>query len=330
MMTGLMSNPLLFLAILFVAIAVFCIVVVVLQSVLKDQIAVEKRVNKLSLSSGIDLVDASNGVQKADNSNPLGFIFNSVAKLSYTATLKEKMQKGGMTNIKPEEFLTLKVVLVVFPALLVLLFTGTPIPALAVAVLMFIAPIIYLNRKIKKRKNQFDQQLADALMMISNSLKGGLSFPQAMEGIARDMPEPISLEFDRVVREIQFGKTQDQAITDMMNRVDSADLMIAMNAVLIQHQVGGNLADILDTIASTIKDRISIKKEINAITAQGRMSGLIISLLPAAIFAFTMIAAPSYSGVFLTDFRAMIALAVGAFMEITGYIVMNKVIEVKY
>lgn len=284
-----MNNPGVLVSILLLAVAAFGITTLVLQYVKRNQMAVERRVKNLRGTVLEDMLQPGMAPEKKEKT---GFLHN-LSKLGFVASLGDELLAANIM-VKPEEYLTIWIMMVIFPPLLIFLFTLNIVFSLLFMLIGAVIPFLYIGRKKAKKWQQFDSQLGDALLMMSNCLSGGLSFPQAMESIAREMPDPIAGEFARVINEIRFGKTMDQAINDMIVRVKSQDLMIAMNAVLIQHQVGGNLAEILATIAETVKDRIQIKKDVRVMTSQGRMSGNVIALLPIFLFIAIFAMNPSY------------------------------------
>jgi tight adherence protein B len=150
----------------------------------------------------------------------------------------------------------------------------------------FFAPRIYVSRTIQTRLLKFENQLPDTLGLWVNALRSGYSVLQSMEAIARDAPEPTATEFKRVVQEVQLGIDMEDALNHLLNRVESDDLDLVVTAVNIQREVGGNLAEILDVISHTIRERIKLKGEIRVLTAQGRVTGYIISGLPILLALF--------------------------------------------
>jgi tight adherence protein B len=155
-------------------------------------------------------------------------------------------------------------------------------------------PRFYVRTMAKKRMQTFDAQLSDTLNLWVNALRSGYSVLQAMEAIATELPAPVSVEFERVVQEVRLGLSVEQALGNMYRRVPSEDLDLVITAVNIQREVGGNLAEVLDTISYTIRERVRIKGEIRTLTAQGRASGWIISLLPIALGFILYLINPEY------------------------------------
>ena len=230
----------------------------------------------------------------------------------------------------PEEFTIMWICLTFGPSGISALLGANPIASITMAVLGCVVPLLFINFKKGKRRKAFEAQLSDALMVICNCLRSGLSFQQAIETIAKDMPAPIGVEFSRVCSEIQYGETLETALNNMANRIKSSDLLIAVSAVSIQRQTGGNLSKILDTISVTIKDRLKIKSEISALTAQGRTSGMIIGALPIVVAGMLMIIASDYMSMFFTTKVGRIMLVVAAVMEVLGFFAIRKVVSIEY
>ena len=232
--------------------------------------------------------------------------------------------------MKPEEFSLIWIVLTFVPAGLAALFQLGLMPSATLAAIGAFVPIVYIKIKKDKRRKAFEAQLGDTLIMMCNGLRSGFSFNQVMENVANDMPPPIGIEFGRVCNEIRYGATMEEALNNMCDRVKSADLMLVVSAVLIQRTTGGNLSEILSTISNTIRERIKIKGEISSITAQGRMSGLIIGALPVGIAAILMVVNPDYMSTFFTTTAGNIMLIISVVMEVLGFFAIRKVVSIEY
>lgn len=166
--------------------------------------------------------------------------------------------------------------------------------AVIFAVIGWFVPDWYVKFQQRKRITAFNNQLGDTIILMANSLRSGYSFLQTMELVGRESPPPMSVEFRRAVREVGLGVGVQDALANLLRRVPSEDLDLMITAVQIQFEVGGNLATILDTIAHTIRERVRIQGEIKTLTAMGRASGWIISLLPVALGIFIMLINPTY------------------------------------
>ena len=175
----------------------------------------------------------------------------------------------------------------------------------------------------------FNRQLGDALIIIANSLRTGYSFMQAMDMVAREMKPPISSEFSRTVKEMNLGTTTEIALGNMAKRIDSEDLDLVFTAVLIQRQVGGNLSEVLDNIARTIRERVRIRGEIRTLTAQGRMSGLIVGLLPVAMGFVIYLLNPEYIRVLFSHPIGRLMLIAATVSQVIGIILIRRIVDIE-
>jgi tight adherence protein B len=210
-----------------------------------------------------------------------------------------------------------------------LLYYRSPVMGLAGAVVGFFLPRLYVRTAQQRRLKAFNNQLADAITFIANSMRAGNSLLQAMENVAREMPPPISEEFGRVVYEVGIGLSIPQALNNMVRRVKSEDLDLMVTAVIIQHEVGGNLADILDTINETIRERVRILGEIRALTAQQRLTGYIIGFLPFGLALIIYLINRPYISNLFTDPCGLILIGVGVFMMALGFFLIRKVTQIE-
>jgi tight adherence protein B len=213
---------------------------------------------------------------------------------------------------------------------------GSPIVLLAGAFTGFLLPRFWLGHRKSSRLNAFNKQLPDTITLIANALRAGSSFLQAVELVVRESRPPISLEFGRVIREVNLGLPFEQALENMVRRVRSDDLELMATAISIQHTVGGNLAEILDSIAFTIRERIRIKGEIRTLTAQQRLSGYVVGFLPIALAFFIFLIAPEF---FEPMFRkppellglplGVLIMGFGLFMMALGFMFIRKIVDIE-
>jgi tight adherence protein B len=196
------------------------------------------------------------------------------------------------------------------------------------AVIGFFAPVIYLKMRIRSRVKAFVNQLGDTISLMSNSLRAGYSLLQTMEMVSRESPPPISDEFRRVVHEVGLGINTQEAMAHLLRRIPSDDLDLLISAINIQHEVGGNLAQILDVIGHTIRERVRIKGEINVLTAQQSISGYVITALPVVLGLALFLISPDYiSKMFVFPW---ICLPIGSgIMIVAGFFVMKKITAIE-
>lgn len=200
------------------------------------------------------------------------------------------------------------------------------------AILGFFLPRIYVKIQQGKRLVKFNDQLSDMINLMVNGLRAGYSTMQAMEAVSRELPAPICDEFRRVVQEMQLGVSMEHALDNLLRRIPSPDLDLVITAINVQREVGGNLAEILDTISHTIRERVRIKGEIRVMTAQQVYSGRFLSIMPVLLLVALYFMNREYTMIFFegeTKIIGYIALGVAVILTISGYAVMMKIAKIE-
>ncbi|MBX6343203.1 MAG: type II secretion system F family protein, partial [Thermomicrobiaceae bacterium] len=206
-----------------------------------------------------------------------------------------------------------------------------PLLGLLVGIIMagvgWMVPHWYASLRARRRTRAFVNQLGDTITLMANSLRAGYSLMQTIEMVARESSPPMSDEFRRLVREVGLGVSPQEAMAHLLRRVPSEDLDLLVTAINIQHEVGGNLAQILDVIGETIRERVRIKGEISVLTAQGKLSAYIITALPFGVGLLLFFMNPSYLlQMFVIPW---ICMPVGAFISmLVGFFVMRKIVQI--
>ncbi len=199
---------------------------------------------------------------------------------------------------------------------------------LVLAIVGYLVPNFWLSMKAKRRQKQFINQLGETITLMANSLRAGYSLLQTMEMVSRETKDPIGTEFKRVVREVGLGISHHDAMANLLRRVPSDDLDLLVTAINIQHEVGGNLAQILTTIGHTIRERVRIKGEIQVLTAQVQLSGYIITAMPIGLSIFIFVVSPDY----LMELFAWpwICMPIASLIMIfLGYLAMKKIASIE-
>ncbi len=209
---------------------------------------------------------------------------------------KELSNRLAMSGIKltATEFVWTWALTLTVPVLITLLLSKNIITCIGVGTIGLVVPPLVVYRARKKRQSEFDKQLGGSLTIMENSIKAGFSFQQAMESIAKEMPPPISTEFAKVLREVHYGSSMEEALKRLVERAKNKDLDLLVSSVLISAKVGGNLSEMLEVISYTLRDRLKIKSEVRILTTAGRTSGIIIGLLPIIIILVLMVINPDY------------------------------------
>ena len=250
-----------------------------------------------------------------------------IQKVHRSSSLDLKMLQAGLP-ILGSEFLIIELV----AAIIGFVFVGLLTMQLPVAILAFLfMPLVgwmLIQMKIRKRRKDFVNQLGDMLSMVASALRAGFSFVQAVEIVSKEMAAPMSVEVSKLIREINVGVPMETALEDINRRVECPEFELITTAVLIQRQVGGNLAQILDNISDTINERIRMKREVLALTAQGRMSAVVMALLPIALAAFLFSMHNDYFDPLLASPMGKIAIGIALLMELLGYLVIKKIVDI--
>ena len=285
---------------------------------------------------GITVLNSRNIGAKEGNEQGHGIdikkILHNTGKMfageSVTKRLESELIKADIP-LRGEEYLMLRIIAAIVPGTLVMLLTNQLIFSLLVYILAAIAPQIFVGISQQKKLRKFNYQLIDSLAIMSNSLRAGYSFMQAVELVSREMPKPIGKEFARTFREINLGTTTEEALHNLGRRMGSDDLELIITAVLIQRQIGGNLAEILDNISHTIRERVRIQGEIKTLTAQGRISGFVIGLIPPALIVLLFIVNPGYMKPLFSNPVGLAMLGAGAVSELIGILIIRKIISIE-
>jgi len=277
------------------------IVAVGIISARSEKDLVEERLGSIQNTDAYDSflsdLDQDGDAAVDDRGGTLDAIDNILSERSFGKKWRKQLARADL-KLTVAEFAAIHVVSMMgfFGAGYFVIFSGDLIFSIVAAFMGFFAPRIWVARKISTRLIRFEQQLPDTLSLWVNALRSGYSVLQSMEAIAKDAPEPTQTEFRRVVQEVQLGIDMADALEHLLIRVESPDLDLVVTAVNIQREVGGNLAEILDVISNTIRERIKLKGEIRVLTSQGRMTGYLISGLPIALAMFLNGISPGYMG----------------------------------
>ena len=235
----------------------------------------------------------------------------------------------GNIPLKGGEYLVLQVLSSIIFFLVGLTLTQKLLGGILFAVTGGIFPRLWLKSAQKKKCRRFNNQLVDVLLVLANSLRSGFSLLQAMEMVSQEMPNPISGEFQLALREMTYGTATETALVHLSERVDSDILDLLVTAMLIQRQVGGNLAEVLLNIHATIQDRLRFQQELKTLTAQGKISGYVIAALPFGIAAVLSVINPSYLSVLFTNPIGLALLAGGLISQFIGFLFIRKIISIE-
>jgi tight adherence protein B len=241
--------------------------------------------------------------------------------------LEAKLEQAGLP-MKAGEFVALTAVCAVAGGVLGAFLLANIFVALLFAVAGGLIPYAWLLRARSQRQKRMAEQLADVLSILASSLRAGHSFLQALDQVANEIKDPSAAEFHRVVSEIRLGRSVDDAMIEMADRIGSEDMRWAVMAVNIQRQVGGNLAEVLDIVANTVRERAYIHRQVRVLSAEGRISIGILAALPFGIFFYLMLVNPEYVGILFTHPIGRILLLAGLSLMAAGIYVMTRIVKI--
>ena len=248
---------------------------------------------------------------------------------------KQTLQRTAATSLQ-EMFIFVDATRLFYINVLVLLFlppviyvfTENPVLAIGSAVAVVLAPRLYVNWLKKKRTRRFEEQLPDALLMISGSLRAGAGLNVAIESMVSETQPPVSQEFDLLLREQRVGVDLDTALQNMEKRMPVQDFIMVVSGMRISREVGGNLANTLEGIADTLRKKHTMEGKIQALTAQGRMQGIVMTCLPLFLMFILKYMEPEAMAPLFNTWYGWITLAVVGVMEVVGYYFIKKIVNI--
>jgi len=265
--------------------------------------------------------------QKADWLN-VGAIVSRLAGPDFLRKQADTLASADVAW-RPGEFLTMRLSFAAIGLAVSMAITERAEIIAMLAAAGFWLPVLYIKRRKTKRQSNFDMQLPDALQLIVNSLRAGFSFNKAMEVASQASTPPISSDFASVQREVNLGASIEDALQGMARRAQSPEFDIVVSAYLIQREVGGNLAVIMEKVADTVRQRLRMRGELRVLTAQGRISGYVVGLLPIGVFGAVMVAAPDYLDPLVKTSMGRGALAFAVFWQALGVLMIKKITDIK-
>jgi len=258
-----------------------------------------------------------------------GRVNRAIQGRSFADALQADLARADL-KLTAGEFLIIQGLLTVVLGLFGAIILQNPLALVLLGALGFYVPKVWVGRRQGGRLRAFNEQLADTISLMGNSLRSGMSLLQSMEMISREGAAPTGPEFSRVVREVGLGLSPQDALLHMVRRIRSDDLDLAVIAIMVQHEVGGNLSRILDTIAFTIRERVKLKGEIRSITAQQRMAGLILSGLPLFVAGALTLLTPKYILAFVDPVGPWTILPIiGGVGILIGFLITPKLVAIE-
>lgn len=312
-------------------ISAILLVVGIAVSVSSQRSLVEERIGRYTEPENVP-------VSVSNRQSPLTDWMNrKMEKSSFGESISKELARADL-KLKPGEYIALLVISSVAVGGLAYFIGRNPVVLIVGMIIGIFIPRFYVKSQQSKRLIKFDEQLGDMANLMVNGLRAGYSTMQAMEAVSKELPAPISDEFRRVVQEMQLGVNMQTALDNLLRRIPSEDLDLVVTAINVQREVGGNLAEILDTISFTIRERVRIKGEIRVLTTQVMYSGRFLSMMPLIVLGVLYLLNREYMMEFFKPESnhifgflpcGYISLAIGALLIVAGYFTMNKLGEIE-
>jgi tight adherence protein B len=314
-------------SIIFVVIAVGLLLFAFLGS---GETSVEERLSRYTES--IAPAEEKTSTDEKSRSTPVAdYLDKSFGRSNWFESISRDIARADL-KLRPTEYVALKIIASMGTAVIVaILFSNIIFGGIGLVVGFFL-PDFYIKQKQSSRLHQFEAQMADMLNLSVNGLRAGYSIIQALESISKEMPPPTSIEIRRVVQEVQIGLPLETGLENLLRRMNSPDLKLIITAINIQREVGGNLAEILDTISHTIRERVRIKGEIRVLTAQQSITGYLIGFLPFGLAIFLYLYNPSYIMRFFDEDTRMCGLPMvicGLLLIAIGFIAVRQIVNIE-
>lgn len=268
--------------------------------------------------------------------------FNLMVQMQlYKQTVREKLltkKKGERLEtmlaragvaMRPEEYMLFQWIAAVLAGGLLFILTGKGVLMAVGGAAGYMLPRRIVKKKERERIAAFNDGLQDMITTVIGSLRAGFSFAQALKTVVQESENPIREEMETVLKEMQFGTSMEEALHHLKERMPSGDLDLMIQSILIQRQIGGNLAVILETIVQTIRDRNKIQRQIRTLTAQGRLSGRVIGLLPIALALLLYVIEPEYIGTLFRHPAGWMMLAAGSVSGTIGFLLVRRITRIE-
>lgn len=238
------------------------------------------------------------------------------------------LERAGLT-LNPKEYLIARITVSLVLGAVAAMLLPLGILGFLVSPVGFFIVGVWVKRRIGSRTRKMESQLVELLQMLASGLRAGFGLVQAMEQSAEQLPSPISVELRRAMRDMAMGASVEQALGALNDRVGSSDFDIVITAILIQRSVGGNLAEILDNVAHTMRERERIRGEIRTLTSQQRMTGFVIGGIPIGLLIIFNLISPEFAGLLFTDPLGRLMLGAAGVMELLGFWVISKIVNIE-
>jgi len=319
------------LIILLIFIAVFLVILAIYLNIaaVKDSPKAElkRRLRQVALTGGRDAGSMTTDL-RSEIIRETPPLVRALSKVPLLRGLEGRIDRSGLT-ISVQTFLLITAGLGAIGFLVCYILSKILILSLAVAALLLFVPFLFMEFKKRQREDKFTELFPDALTMIARSIRSGHSFASSIELVGKEVSDPVGSLFKTAYDQQMLGLRIIDTLNNLNNRIDSLDLRFFTTAVAINSEVGGNFAEILDKLADTIRERLKIKRQLRVYTAQARMSGYILAVLPIIVFFMMNFLIPGYQKNLLENDTGRMVLIGAAIMQVIGFFVIRKIINIR-
>lgn len=291
----------------------------------------EKPIEKLKYCDDNYIIKEKLENAKINKTSILKKVSSLIPSTSFNEKGRKKLEGELMKADMPitvEELLVIKILIALVIAFILYAFSKDLIIAALMAIMAWNVPKIIISSRKKERIKLFNEQLTEGIMIISNSLKAGYSFLQAIAVVVEETKDPFAKEFKKLLKEMSLGISEEEALKNIVNRVESDDLRLIINAILIQKDVGGKLSEILDNISDTIRERQKIQNELKTLTAQGKLSGIIVTLIPVFLGLTIYLFNKEYIMLLFNTTKGLAMVSGAVLNQILGIAMIKKIIKI--
>jgi tight adherence protein B len=290
-----------------------------------------ERLQSLFGTSVLDLPAAGSALRQKKSSEFLG-LGHLLLGREWAARTALDLDRADL-HLRAGEYVALRVgMALLFFALAFVLIPSRPVAmviGIALGVVGSLAPAFFVRFRSRKRLSKLESQLEEALTLTANSLKAGFGLLQSLEMAAQQLKHPIATELRRTLHDINVGSSTEDALLALSERASSYDLDIVITAILIQRSVGGNLAEILDTVAHTMRERARIRGHVKAVTSQQRLTGYILGIMPIAVMGLLFLVASEYMTPLFTTLAGQVMLVGAGIMELIGTLLIRRILTIE-
>lgn len=308
-----------------VFIATIAVVVIWHHTTKQSGNTVAERLKSLTPESPAPAPSPATTNNKSQDSMPT--ITRLITGRHFSEILLDELEASGLM-VRPSEFLGIIAFTMIGLQFLAWLIGGNFLVHLLLLIVGICTPIYFLKSMTSRRQAAFNAQIVDALTMMTSSLRTGFSILRSMQIIAQEMRPPISYEFQRVINEANIGRPMEDALRGVVKRTKSYDFDLVVTAIVTQIQIGGNLAEILEVIVKTLRERSRIRGEVKALTAEGRISGIILVSLPIVMAMILVAANKPYISLLITEPIGQYMIITGVIMQIIGALIIKKMLTI--